>query len=92
MFFKLRQRRPVIGTLDPVRSAAIMNMTYQLGVAGVDGFDKMWAAIEAGDWLLAARAARDSRWARQTPNRARRVTKALETGQWPTSVLKEAGV
>ena len=34
----------------------------------------MMAALKAGDWLLAALEANDSKWAKQTPNRAKRVT------------------
>lgn len=88
MYFKLRQRKPLIEDIDPVRSAALLNMTYQLGIGGVLGFKRMWAAVEDGDWLIAARAARDSRWARQTPNRAKRVCHALETGNWPAEIQR----
>lgn len=83
MYFKLRRAKPVIEELDPVRAAALMNMAYQLGVGGVLGFKRMWAAVEDRDWLMAARMAKDSRWARQTPNRSKRVCRALETGKWP---------
>lgn len=86
MFFKLRDRKPVIEALDPVRSAAILNMAYQLGVSGVLGFRRMWAAIEEESWMEAALMAEDSKWARQTPNRARRVCRALESGKWPKEV------
>jgi len=88
MFSRLRERRPVIETLDPVRSAALMNMCYQLGVAGVLGFRKMWGAVEDEDFAGAAVAAENSRWARQTPNRARRVCRALETGIWPREIVR----
>jgi lysozyme len=52
---------------------ALLNMAYQLGVTGLLGFAKMLAALEAGDRQKAADEALDSRWASQTPNRARRV-------------------
>ena len=53
---------------------ALGNMVYQMGVSGVSNFKRMMAALKAGDWLLAALEANDSKWAKQTPNRAKRVT------------------
>ncbi len=88
MFFKLRDRKPLIEDLDPVRSAAVLNMAYQLGVAGVLGFRRMWAALEEGSYLEAALMAEDSKWAKQTPNRARRVCRALESGEWPKEIRR----
>ena len=66
--------------LDEVRQMAVVNMCFQLGVAGCLSFRKMWAALEAGDYQLAHDEALDSRWHRQTPNRARRVANVLLTG------------
>lgn len=53
---------------------ALGNMVYQMGVEGVRGFRKALAALQTGDRELAAKEALDSRWANQTPNRAKRVT------------------
>ena len=53
---------------------ALANMAYQLGVGGVSQFKKMLAALQEGDYEKAATEALDSRWAIQTPNRAKRVT------------------
>lgn len=52
---------------------ALVNMAYQLGVSGLLNFRKMLSALQIGDRAEAARQALDSRWARQTPNRANRV-------------------
>lgn len=52
---------------------ALVNMAYQLGVSGLLNFRKMLSALQVGDRAEAARQALDSRWARQTPNRANRV-------------------
>lgn len=57
---------------DVQRSLA--NMAYQLGVNGVLNFKKMMAHLEIGNRDLAAIEALDSKWASQTPNRAKRVT------------------
>lgn len=90
LYSELRKRRPVIDTLDAVRSAALMNMAYQLGIAGLLGFRLMWGAVTRSEWGKAADLAMDSKWAIQTPKRAKRVCKALETGVWPVEVLQEA--
>lgn len=52
---------------------ALGNMVYQLGVNGVSNFKNMLAALTAGNRVEAAIHALDSRWAEQTPNRAKRV-------------------
>lgn len=52
---------------------ALVNMAYQMGVAGVLRFQKMLDALKAGDRALAANEALDSTWAKQTPQRAQRV-------------------
>jgi len=56
---------------------ALLNMAYQLGVSGLLNFSKMLTALQAGDREEAAREALDSLWAKQTPNRARRVALLL---------------
>jgi lysozyme len=60
------------GQPDDVQRA-LVNMAYQLGIAGLLNFRKMLAALQAGNRAEAARQALDSRWAVQTPNRAARV-------------------
>lgn len=52
---------------------AVQNMAYQLGVSGVMQFRNMLSALRRGDREEAAEHALDSRWAKQTPNRAARV-------------------
>lgn len=55
------------------------HMAYQLGVGGVMGFKKMLGAIVNGNYRLAAQEGMDSRWANQTPNRAKRLMDRLST-------------
>jgi lysozyme len=66
--------------LDPVRKSAIENMVFQMGATGVSQFKNMWAAIRAQEWGLAYGNGKDSRWYRQTKNRAERVLQTLRTG------------
>jgi lysozyme len=59
--------------LPPKKKLALANMAYQLGVDGVFGFRRMLAAMKRADWSEAKREALDSKWARQTPERAKEV-------------------
>lgn len=66
--------------LDEARQQCILEMAYQMGVEGVQGFSKMIAALQVGDYPRAADEALDSLWAKQTPARARDVAQRLEVG------------
>ena len=48
----------------------IIEMVFQLGKTGVSKFRNMWKALSALDYSTAAEQMLDSRWAKQTPNRA----------------------
>jgi lysozyme len=74
---------PWWGRLDEVRRAVLVVMAYNLGVAGLLKFHRTLAAVEAGDYEAAARGMLGSRWAQQTPARARRTAEAMRTGRWP---------
>lgn len=58
--------------LSPGQRKALTAMAFQLGRGGLDSFRKMWAALAARDAHGASQEALNSRWARQTPDRARR--------------------
>lgn len=66
--------------LTETRQAVVLSMNYQLGETGFSKFKKMIAALEVGDYTEAAAQSLDSRYARQTPNRAERLAKAMRTG------------
>ena len=51
----------------------VLNMAYQMGVTGVSNFVGMIAALKTQDYETAAKEMQDSRWYRQTPNRADRL-------------------
>ena len=52
----------------------IANMCFQLGRPRLTGFKKMKAAVDSKDWAEASRQMLDSKWAKQTPNRASRLS------------------
>jgi lysozyme len=68
---------------DDVRAAALLDMAFQLGVAGLAGFHNSLALIANQQWSDAAAELRNSLWAQQTPNRAARVIGMIETGVEP---------
>lgn len=66
---------------DPVRMRALLNMAFQLGIDGLLGFHNSLALISNKEWAAAGRALRKSAWFQQTPNRAARVIRMIETGK-----------
>jgi lysozyme len=63
-----------------VRRAALGSMIYQLGETRFKHFTRLISCALRYDWAGAAEAALDSKWARQTPARAKRHAEALRTG------------
>lgn len=74
--------KPVYDVLDEVRRCALINMVFQMGVTGVAGFPKGMRLLKARQWDQAAVELADSRWYKQTPNRAKRVIATFKTGTW----------
>lgn len=80
---------PCIRNLRPARAAVIINMVFNMGIGstasgrGVMGFRRMIAALQAGDYKVAAREMLDSRWARQVGRRAAELSRQMESGEWP---------
>lgn len=60
---------------------ALVNMAFQLGVQGLVGFRNTLMYIRRGEYEVARSNALQSRWASQTPARARRVLALLVTGR-----------
>lgn len=77
---ELDARMPWWRKLDPVRQRAVQNMAFQMGVGALAGTNT-FATIEAGDYKRAAALLRQWKWAQQTPARAARVIKMIETGK-----------
>jgi len=55
----------------------IYEMCYQLGVTGVSKFKKTLLYLENEEFRMASKEMLDSRWARQTPNRAKRLSEII---------------
>jgi lysozyme len=70
----------IMSTLSEKRKSIIYNMVYQLGVDGVVKFKKMWQALESKDYTKAASEMLDSKWHKQTPARAARLSIEMRKG------------
>jgi len=62
---------------DEVKSIAI-NMAFQLGRTKLSKFEKTLLLLEEGDFKEASKEMLDSDWAKQTPNRAKRLSKRMK--------------
>jgi len=77
---ELMDEKSIIIDLSQERQDVLIEMAYQLGVRGVLKFKKMWLAIEKFDFDTASREMIDSKWAKQTPNRAFQASKRMSVG------------
>lgn len=68
--------------LDCRRFAVLVNMAFNMGVAGLCGFKNTLEDVRKGDYPGAARRMRASKWALQVKGRAARLIRQMETGQW----------
>jgi lysozyme len=73
---------PWASKLDPVRFAVIVNMAFQLGIAGLLGFKTTLSLIQGGNYAKAAENMTLSKWHTQTPARCERLAKQIATGVW----------
>jgi len=69
----LERAAPMLNRLPEPVQHALVNMAFQMGVSGLMQFKRMLRALEQGDRKLAAEEALNSRWAEQTPRRAREI-------------------
>jgi lysozyme len=69
-------------SLDEVRQGALLNMAFQMGVEGLLTFVNTLRYIELGQYRKASEHMLESLWATQTPARAKRIAKQMETGEW----------
>ena len=76
----VERRLPWVRDLSNARRQALCNMAFQMGIAGLLGFQRMLDALKRGRFDLARLEALNSRWARQTPNRADEIARMIRDG------------
>ncbi len=69
----LDARMPWWRAMPEPQQRALANMAFNLGMAGLSGFQNMLLALQNGDYRRAADEALDSKWARQVGERAQRI-------------------
>lgn len=68
------KREPFINKLPLQKQEVIIEMSFQMGIDGVLKFKNMWKALKEFDYLRASEEMMDSRWAKQTSARAKRLS------------------
>ena len=71
---------PWAGGLDAIRLRVLIDMTFNLGIAGLRTFKRFLAAVESGDYHTAAADMLESRWARQVGKRAQTLAWMMRDG------------
>lgn len=72
-------------SLNEQRRAVLTDMAFQMGSHGLAMFQKMLAAVHAGDWQTAADQMKASQYHEQTPFRCETNAQTLLTGEWPSA-------
>ena len=70
----------IYSQLNEVRRGVLVEMIFQMGVSGVNKFMRFINAALHERWAEAATEMLDSKWARQTPERARELADLFERG------------
>ena len=71
---RIRDKFDWLDTVPHEVQGVLVNMSYQMGVTGVSKFKKALHAMQMFQWKIAADELLDSRWAKQTPNRAKELS------------------
>ena len=71
---RVNKRFDFVECLPDEAQEVIYEMCYQLGVTGVSKFKKTLLYLENEEFNMASKEMLDSKWSRQTPNRAKRLS------------------
>ena len=71
----------VYESLNRARRGVLIEMVFQMGIAGVGKFKKFLAAARQEDWQEAHDQMLDSKWHDQTPKRARELATIFLSGE-----------
>ncbi len=65
--------------IDEIAQEIIVEMVFQLGKNGVSKFKNMWKALSEYNYTGASYEMLDSKWAKQTPNRAKSMAELMKS-------------
>jgi lysozyme len=71
---------PWVTGLNDVRQRVLLDMAFNLGIAGLLKFKNTLATIQRGDFVKAADMMLDSLWAKQVKGRAVRLSQMMRSG------------
>ena len=74
---RVRKRFDWLDSVPPEVQGVLVEMSYQMGLSGVCKFKKALHAMQMCQWELGAKELLDSRWAKQTPNRAKELSEII---------------
>lgn len=77
----LNQALPWALELNETRYGVLVNMTFNLGIAGVKKFRKFLKALKEGNYKEASEEMLKSKWAKQVKERAVRLARYMERGE-----------
>jgi lysozyme len=72
--------------LDEVRQAACIDLCFNVGPVGFDEFRDLIAELQAGNYVAASQALRNSLADHEEPRRIDELAKMLMTGEWPSGL------
>lgn len=79
---KLFKDLPWIQQKPLVIQGVLVNLAFNIGVAGEEIFHHMLADVQAGNYVKAAADLENSLWYTQVGDRAKRLVEQLRTGVW----------
>lgn len=77
---QLQSALPWFTHLSDLRQDVLVNMAYNLGLAGLLAFHDTLSYINHAQWTSASKGMLDSKWAHQLPNRSARLAEQMRTG------------
>lgn len=83
---ELEKALPWVDDLDPVRTAVLLDMAYNMGIPTLLTFKKTLAKVKEGDYQTAASMMLQSKWAGQVGRRAVRLSTMMRKGEWPSEL------
>ena len=76
---RVRARFDWLDSVPHEVQGVLVEMSYQMGLSGVSKFKKALHAMQMFQWKEAAKEMLDSRWAKQTPNRAKELSNIIRS-------------
>lgn len=78
----LQKALPWVVKLDEARQGVLINMAFQMGTVGLLAFRQTLGLVRDGKYTEASEQMMKSKWAEQTPGRAKRLSEQMKTGEW----------